>query len=190
MNRYLSLFISFFKLGLFTFGGGYAMLPLIERDVVEKKKMITDEEMTDILAVSESTPGPLAINCATFVGYKVGGFFGALVATLSVVFPSFIIILVISLFLEKFLAFEYVGYAFNGIRIAVAILILEAAIKMFKKADRTVWFYILGIIALLLTLFFTSIEPAFIILGGGLIGMIIALVREKIGKGENKDDSI
>lgn len=184
MRKYLILIYSFFKLGLFTFGGGYAMLPLIEKDVVEKRKMITTEEMTDILAVSESTPGPLAINCATFVGYKVGGFFGALLATLGVVLPSFIIILIISMFIEQFLAFEYVGYAFAGIRVAVAILILEAAIKMFKKSEKGWLFYILASIALIIALFFTSIEPAFIILGGGLIGMLYTLIIAKKAEGE------
>lgn len=188
MRRYVSLFLSFFKLGLFTFGGGYAMLPLIEKDVVEKKKMISLEEMTDILAVSESTPGPLAINCATFVGYKVGGFLGALIATLSVVLPSFIIILAISLVLEKFLALEYVSYAFNGIRIAVAILILEAAIKMFKNANKNLLFYLLAVTALIISLFFTSVEPAFIILGGGLIGMLFTLVSTRKKKEDNDDN--
>ena len=102
MNKYISLMTSFLKLGTFTFGGGYAMIPLIEKDIVEKKKMITTNEMTDIIAVSESTPGPLAINCATFVGFKVGGFLGATISTLSVVFPSFIIILILSFFYRSF----------------------------------------------------------------------------------------
>ncbi len=182
MNKYLDLFLSFSKIGLFTFGGGYAMLPLIERDMVEKKKLISGEEMTDIVAVSESTPGPLAINCATFVGYKVGGFWGALISTLSVVFPPFVIILIISLFLKEFLALEYVKYAFMGIKVAVAILILEAAIKLFRKAKKGLFFYAISVTSLLLALFLTEVEPAWIILASGIIGAIYSLIMASIEK--------
>ncbi len=183
MNKYISLMTSFLKLGTFTFGGGYAMIPLIEKDIVEKKKMITTNEMTDIIAVSESTPGPLAINCATFVGFKVGGFLGATISTLSVVFPSFIIILILSFFLQEFLALEYVAYAFYGIRLAVSIMVLEAGIKMAYKAQKNLLFYILALISLFISIFFTHISPSLIILVGGLVGMICTLMGYK---GEEK----
>ena len=188
MNKYLDLFCSFSKIGLFTFGGGYAMLPLIEKDMVEKKNLISGEEMTDIIAVSESTPGPLAINCATFVGYKVGGFWGALIATLSVVFPPFIIILIISLFLKEFLALEYVKYAFMGIRVAVAILICEAGIKLFKKAKKGLFFYLISSTSLLLALFLTEVEPAWIILASGVIGALYSLIQAKLQKKKKDGD--
>lgn len=178
MNKYLSLSGIFLKIGLFTFGGGYAMLPLIEKDIVEKRKLISEEEMTDIIAISESTPGPLAINAATFIGYKTGGFLGALISTVSVILPSFVIVLAISYFLEEFMGVEYVTYAFNGIRIAVALLILQAGIKMFIKSTKNIIFFILLITALALTLF-TSINPAFLILGGGIVGIIVSFINYK-----------
>ena len=102
LKRALSLFATFFKIGLFTFGGGYAMIPLIEKEIVDKKKWITGDDILEIFAISESTPGPIAINSATFVGYKTAGFLGALFATLGVVLPSFTIIFILSFFLEKF----------------------------------------------------------------------------------------
>ena len=109
MKKILSLFAAFFKIGLFTFGGGYAMVAVIERDLVEKKKWISSEEFSDVIAIAESTPGPLAINSATYIGYKVGGFLGSVFATLGVVLPSLAIIYVISLFFNEFLGLEYVG---------------------------------------------------------------------------------
>lgn len=184
MIIYLKLAFIFFKLGLFSFGGGYSMLPLIEKEAVEKHKFITSEEMSDILVVSESTPGPLAINCATFVGYKVGKFLGALISTIFVVLPSFIIILLISLFINQFLSYEYVNYAFDGIRIAVAILICEAGLKMLFNSKKNILFYLLFIVAFLLSIFVSSLSSALIIIGGGVIGFIFTYI--KIKRGERK----
>ena len=116
------LFSTLFKIGLFTFGGGYAMIAFFESEFVEKKKWLDKEEFLDMVAIAESTPGPIAINSATYVGYKNAGIIGAACATLGVVLPSFIIIYVISLFLDAFLTFELVGYAFKGIQAGVVYL--------------------------------------------------------------------
>lgn len=127
------LFFTFLKIGLFTFGGGYAMISLIENNCVEQKKWITHDEMMNITVIAESTPGPIAINCATFVGYKIKGLLGAVVATLGVVIPSFIIIFVISTFLDNFLEIPVIANAFMGIKVAVGILIFNAGLTMLKK---------------------------------------------------------
>ena len=132
----IELFLTFAKIGLFTFGGGYAMLSIIENICVEQKNWITHDEMMNITVIAESTPGPVAINCATYVGYKKGGFPGAILATLGVAIPSFIIIYVISMFLEGFLEITWIAHAFQGIKIAVGILILDAAIKMIGKMQK------------------------------------------------------
>ena len=132
----IELFLTFVRIGLFTFGGGYAMLSIIENICVEKKNWITHDEMMNITVIAESTPGPIAINCATFVGYKKGKVPGAVLATLGVVLPSFIIIFAISMFLEDFLEITWIAHAFQGIKIAVGILILDAALKMIKKMQK------------------------------------------------------
>ncbi len=124
------------KIGLFTFGGGYAMISIIENNCVEKKKWITHDDMMNVTVIAESTPGPIAINCATFVGYQQAGFPGSLIATLGIVIPSFIIIFLISMFLDHFLEIAIIANAFKGIKIAVGILILDAAITMIKKMHR------------------------------------------------------
>ena len=136
MNLILDLFLSFAKIGLFTFGGGYAMIALIENTCVEKKRWITHDEMMNVTVIAESTPGPIAINCATFVGYKQKGLPGAVAATVGMVLPSFCIIFLISRFLDNFLEIGWIAHAFLGIRIAVGILILDAALKMIKKMPK------------------------------------------------------
>lgn len=138
MNILLDLFLTFSKIGFFTFGGGYAMIMMIEDNCVERRQWITHDEMMDITVIAESTPGPIAINCATFVGYKQAGFFGAVVATLGIVLPSFAVIFVISKFLDNFLAIPMIERAFKGIKIAVGILILDAGITMIKKSSKKV----------------------------------------------------
>ena len=122
-NKVLKLFLTFLKIGAFTFGGGYAMIPLIHREAAEKNNWVTDEEIIEMLAISESTPGPIAINSATFVGYKVAGFWGAAFATLRVIIPSLVIITVIAFFLRSFSEYKAVRYAFTGIRAGVAALV-------------------------------------------------------------------
>ena len=136
MNILLDLFLTFAKIGLFTFGGGYAMISMIENTCVERKRWITHDEMMNITVIAESTPGPIAINCATFTGYKKAGFVGALVATLGMIVPSFVVIYLISMFLDNFLELTIIANAFKGIKIAVGILILDAAITMIKKMHK------------------------------------------------------
>ena len=136
MNLLFDLFLSFARIGLFTFGGGYAMIALIENACVEKKKWITHDEMMNVTVIAESTPGPIAINCATFVGYKQKGWTGAIAATVGMVFPSFCIIFLISMFLDHFLEITWIANAFKGIRIAVGILIIDAAVKMIRKMQK------------------------------------------------------
>lgn len=133
------LFFSFMKIGLFTFGGGYAMLSLIEHTCVERKGWITQEEMMDVTVVAESTPGPIAINCATFVGWRQAGFAGALAATSGIVLPSFLVIFVISGLLDDFSEITVIASAFRGIRAAVGILILNAAVTMGKKMPKKIF---------------------------------------------------
>ncbi|MCR5476038.1 MAG: chromate transporter [Lachnospiraceae bacterium] len=132
----MELFLTFARIGLFTFGGGYAMLSIIESICVEQKNWITHEEMMNIAVIAESTPGPVAINCATYVGYKKGKLPGAILATLGVAIPSFVIIFAISMFLEEFLEITWIAHAFQGIKIAVGILILDAALKMIRKMEK------------------------------------------------------
>ena len=136
MNILLDFFLTFAKIGLFTFGGGYAMISLIENSCVERKRWISHDEMMDITVIAESTPGPIAINCATYVGYKQKGLAGAVAATVGIILPSFCIILLISAFLDNFLEIAWVAHAFMGIKLAVGILILDAAIKMIVKMPK------------------------------------------------------
>ncbi|MBE6599526.1 MAG: chromate transporter [Ruminococcaceae bacterium] len=133
----LTLFLTFFKIGLFTFGGGYAMLSIIDNICVERKKWITHDEMMNITVIAESTPGPIAINCSTFVGYKQAGLWGALAATFGVVLPSFVIIYLISMVFDNFLQFPVAVNALRGVKIAVGLLIFSAAVNMMRKMKKT-----------------------------------------------------
>lgn len=136
MNILLDLFLTFAKIGFFTFGGGYAMIAMIENICVEKKQWISHDEMMNVTVIAESTPGPIAINCATFTGYKKAGFLGSLVATLGMIVPSFAVVYLISMFLDNFLELTVIANAFKGIKIAVGILILDAAITMIRKMHK------------------------------------------------------
>lgn len=127
------LFLTFARIGAFTFGGGYAMLSLLDHEVVEKKGWITEDELTEMTVIAESTPGPIAINCATYTGQRVAGVKGAVIATFGMVLPSFLIILLISYFVENLLSYPVVEHAFRGIRIAVALVIIRAAVRMIRK---------------------------------------------------------
>ena len=136
-NILLDLFLTFLKIGLFTFGGGYAMISIIENVCVDTKKWITHDEMMNITVIAESTPGPIAINCATFVGYKQKGIIGGILATVGVVVPSFVIIYLISMFLDRFLEITIIANAFRGIQVAVGILIIRVALNMLRKSKLT-----------------------------------------------------
>lgn len=175
-----ALFLSFLKIGAFTFGGGYAMIPLIQREIAENKKWITDEDILDIVTISESTPGPIAINMATFVGKKVAGFWGAFFSTLGVVLPSFVIISVISLVLKEFENFKPVKYAFNGIRVGVLALIFKALYSMYKQSPKKIISYIIMAFAFIMAVF-TDINVIFIIIACAVTGLIYSLIAERRG---------
>ncbi len=183
----LDLFWTFFKIGLFTFGGGYAMIAQVRETIVEKKQWMTEEELVQMLAIAESTPGPIAINMATYVGYKQKGVIGSVFATTGVVLPSLVIVYVISLFLDAFMALRPVAWAFAGIKCAVAFLILRAGYGLLKKLPRKVlpmsMFVIVMGIMLALELFAVSFSSVFLILAGGLIGIVAygILGRKKEG---------
>ena len=186
MKILLDLFLVFFKIGLFTFGGGYAMLALIEDICVEKKKWITHEEMMDITVIAESTPGPIAINLATYVGYKLRKIPGALIATIGMIIPSFFIVFLISQFLDRFLEIKWVSSAFQGIKIAVAILIIDAAIKMIRKMKKKP-FQITIMIAALISMLVINIialhvSSLVIMLAGAAAGLIFYAVHNQRGK--------
>ena len=169
----LRLMLTFLKIGAFTFGGGYAMISLVEKDVVEKKKWLTEKEMLDLLAIAESTPGVIALNTATYVGQKVAGFFGALAASICVMLPSIVVIVLISGIIQQFGDNRYVRWAFLGIRAAVAALIFNAVLKMFKQVEKNVFSYILMAIALVLAALSVfnviALDVVFILLGAGLL---------------------
>ena len=177
----LQLFWTMLKIGLFTFGGGYAMIALLENEFVTKRGWLEQEEFLDVAAIAESTPGPIAINSATYIGYKRGGLMGALVATLGITLPSFCIIYAISLFFDAFLSLAVVAYAFQGIRVAVIYLILSAGLRMLKKMKRTP-FSVTAVavtVILMLTCALLSVKLSTIvyILAGGGMGVILWLVR-------------
>ena len=178
---YLSLFLNFFKIGAFTFGGGYAMIPVIEDSCVQNKKWITHEQMLQITVIAESTPGPIAINAATYVGYHTAGMLGAIAATFGVVLPSFVIIYSISLFLDNFLELTLIANAFKGIKIAVGLLILDAGIRMSGKLPKTakVKVLMLGSMAIMLLtdLFSIDFSSITLILFVGIASLAAALVK-------------
>lgn len=184
----IRLFLIFAKIGLFTFGGGYAMLPLIERACVENNKWITKEEMVNITVLAESTPGPVAINCATFVGYKQKGIAGAIAATLGIIMPSFFIIFAISVFLEQFIENKWVAGAFQGIKIAVGILIIDAAIKLFSKLEKRTLTYVITAASfaamLCIDIFAVRISSVVLLLIAALIGYIVYRVKQSKGGAE------
>jgi len=177
-KKALSLFITFFKIGAFTFGGGYAMIPLIQKEVVENKKWITDDDILEIIAIAESTPGPIAINSATFVGYRVCGFWGSFFATLGVVLPSFIIILAISFVLNEFQNITAVKYAFNGIRAGVLALLLKALWTMYKKCPKGIVSYIIMAGGFILTAFL-DVPVLIVIIGCAVFGLVSSIIAER-----------
>lgn len=170
-NKVIGLFLEFLKIGAFTFGGGYAMIPMIQREIVQKKKWISDEDILDIVAIAESTPGPIAVNSATFVGYHVAGFMGALFATTGVVLPSFVIILLISFILPQFEANAYVRYAFYGVRAAVLALILNACISMYRQAPKKTVSYVI-MLGAFISVAFLKVNAIAVILICAVIGLL------------------
>ena len=190
LKTILKLFVTMFKIGLFTFGGGYGMVTLIENEFVEKKKWLTQEEYYDMLAIAESTPGPIAINSSTYIGYKLARFLGSLFATIAVCLPSLIIIYIISLFFDKFLEFTLVANAFKGIQVCVSYLIISAGIKMIKKLEKTplniTLISITAVVMTTLSLLAVSFSSIFYILIGGAVGLTVFLITSAVNKKKSK----
>lgn len=177
----LQLLLSFMKIGLVTFGGGYAMIPIIENETSKKRKWVSGEDLLDIVAISESTPGPIAICAASFIGYRVVGVIGAFMATLGVVLPSFVIIFLISIFLREFSSYDIVKYAFTGIRAGVLALIIKAVISMFKKAPKNILAYIIMAVSFALVVLFST-NVLVIILSSAVVGIVASYIARKRGK--------
>ena len=182
----LNLFITFFKVGLFTFGGGHAMIAILEQEFVGKKKWISSEEFLDIVSIAESTPGPVAINSATYIGHKVAGVLGSAASTLAVALPSFIIIYLVSLFFEAFTSITLVAYAFRGIQGAVAFLILSAGFRMLKKLKNTVFNRVLGIATFVAMLTLSVLGIAFSSIYYIIIGAALGVITWAIGTSKGK----
>ena len=186
----IDLFLTFAKIGLFTFGGGYAMISLIENDCVEKKRWITHDEMMDVTVIAESTPGPIAINCATYVGYKKGRLPGAIIATLGIVLPSFIIIFLISKYFDRFLEITWVANAFRGIKIAVGILIVDAAVKMLikmkKKPMPMIMVVCSAVAMILISIFSVNISSMLLMIVSAFIGIVVFIIGSHAKMGEKR----
>ncbi len=177
------LFLTFLKIGLFTFGGGYAMIANIREVVVDKKKWLSEDELLQVITIAESTPGPIAINLATYVGYKRKGVRGSIMSTLGVTVPSLVIIYIISLFLDAFMENKFVAYAFVGIKCAVAFLILKAGLQMLKKIPKNkiaaVVFIAVFVAMLCFEIFAVDFSSIILILMGGVIGIIVYALPQK-----------
>lgn len=189
MKALLNLFWVFFKIGITTFGGGYAMIPIIKEQIVEKRNWMSDDDILEIIAISESTPGPIAINMATYIGYMQKKVLGSVFATIGVVVPSLIIIYIISLFFDAFIANQYVAYAFVGIKCAVAILIIKAGLNMLKKIEKKaipiLIFVCILILSICFDLFSINFSSIYLILIGGTIGLITNCIfnaRKKVNE--------
>lgn len=184
----ITLFLTMLKIGAFTFGGGYAMISLLQNEFVTKRGWLESDEFLDIVAIAESTPGPIAINSATYIGYKKAGVLGSVAATLGVVLPSFTIIFIISLFFDKFLTFTVVANAFKGIQACVVFLILNAGIKMLKSLKKNAFSVtVLSVtvaVMILFSILSVSFSSVFYILIGGAAGFFVYLCSK--AKGEVK----
>ena len=188
MSILRDLFLTFAQIGLFTFGGGYAMIAMIENKCVKQKNWISHDDMMNVTVIAESTPGPIAINCATFVGFKQAGFLGSLVATLGIVFPSFVIIFVISMFLDYFLEITWISNAFHGIKIAVGLLILDASLTMVKKMKRKILPFIIMtcsfVVMLLVNIFSWNISSICLMSIAAIVSLFVFVI---MGAPEQKD---
>ena len=172
MKTYLDLFFSFAKVGVMTFGGGYAMLPILQREIVDKKGWATEEELMDYFAIGQCTPGIIAVNTATFIGKKTKGVLGGIIATLGIVFPSLIIISLLAGVIEAFSHIEWVQNAFGGIRICVCVLIANGVVKLYKKAVVDKWTLALFILVTLGS-YFLPISPVIFVVASAIIGLLI-----------------
>lgn len=181
MNIYLDLFLTFAKMGVCTFGGGYAMLPILQREVVEKKKWATDEELADYYAIGQCTPGIIAVNTATFIGYKYRGWLGGILATIGVVFPSIVIITIIATCLNNFADIPVVQHALTGVNACVVALIASSVVKLGKTTIKDVLTTGIFLVVLVLA-FFVGLSPVLLIVGAGLAGYVAQRLF-KLGEG-------
>lgn len=172
LKELLTLFLTFAKVGVMTFGGGYAMLPILQREVVENKEWATDEELTDYFAIGQCTPGVIAVNTATFIGQKRRGILGGIVATLGVVFPSLVIIAALAGVITTFSHLAWVQHAFAGIRVCVCVLIFNAVLKLWKGAVKDVWGLVIFLVILALSVF-TKLSPIIYVLAAAVAGLLI-----------------
>ena len=177
MRELWNLFITFAKVGVMTFGGGMAMLPILQREVVQNRDWATDEELTDYFAIGQCTPGIIAVNTATFIGQKQRGVLGGVVATLGMVFPSLVIITALAGLITNFAHVAWVQHAFAGIRVVVCVLILNAVVKLWKSAVHDVWGALLFAAVLAATLF-TSLSPVVYVLLSAVAGIVIQSLQE------------
>ncbi|MBP1890020.1 chromate transporter [Clostridium moniliforme] len=177
MDKVLKMFIAFFKIGAFTFGGGYAMIPIIEEEVVNKQKWVSKEEFMDMLVVSQSFPGAMSINCSIFIGYKIAGVLGGVIALLGVALPSFLIILIVATFFMKFRENYYVNLVFKGISAAVPVLVLTGVISLAKGIDKNIRNGITIVLALIALVIF-KINPIIVIIVAAIYGA--AFLRKKV----------
>lgn len=171
MKELLDLFWTFAKIGSITFGGGYAMLPIIQREIVEKKKWATETEVMDYYAVGQCTPGIIAVNTATFIGYRLKGIAGGIFATLGVIFPSLVIIMLIAAFLKNFAEFSVVQHAFGGIRVAVVALIISSVIKLWKSSVKNYVGIIIAVMAFILGAVL-QLSPIYVVIGAAIVGLL------------------
>lgn len=177
MKELLNIFLIFFRMGAFTFGGGYAMLPIIQEEIVHKRNWVTDNEVIDYYAIGQCTPGIIAINTATFIGYKRKGIIGSIIATLGLVTPSLIIISVISKFFKQFQEYEIVQHAFNGIQVVVVALITITVINMYKQSVKDNYGIILFLLAFII-IGFLKLSPIIIVLSSAMVGILRFRNRE------------
>lgn len=193
MKKYLKLFFVMLKIGLFTFGGGYAMIALLENEFVSKLKWINEEEFTDMVAISESTPGPIAINSATYIGYKIGSILGSFICTVAICIPSFVIIYIISLFFNTFMEIQWIAAAFKGIQVCVVYLILSAGIRMLIKMKKTAFNIIIiavtSVCMILFSIFAVDFSSVLYILISGIIGLLFYTIKRMQDKKRKEKDN-
>lgn len=178
MKTIFDLYLTFMRIGGLTFGGGYAMLPMMQRELVDKKQWVSEEDILDYYAIGQCTPGVIAVNTATFVGYKIGEILGAIFATLGLVTPSFIIITIIALFIRNFASYEVVQHALAGITIAVFALVVDAVIKIARKSLIDVGSVFLFAGVFLLSMF-TDISAAWLVVGAGVCGVLLSVLNAR-----------
>ena len=190
MHIIFAIFLSMLKIGCFAFGGGYAIIALLEKEFISKRKWIEHDEFLDVVAIAESTPGPIAINVATYIGYKLKGFFGACIATVGICLPSFVIMYLVSIFYKQFIDVPLISAAFKGIQVCVIYLIASAGFKAFKKMKKTPLNVIVASVTLIGMILFTlwdfHVSSILFILAAGVLGLLTFFLHTKKARGGDK----